>query len=183
MGMEYATQGISEQELQKISASYSKLLYAVALSILGKKANKDDLEEIVSDVLLRLWQHPEKFDETKSSLKTYLVLMTKSLALNKSKRRKRDYQRVEDFPLESLQDETPENSGVWDIFFQALMTLEEPTRKICLERFFHELKPRKIARLMDLPLKEVNNRLYTGKKKIRKEMEFQLFLKELEGES
>lgn len=171
-----------EEAFQEIVLQYSKLLYTVSLSILGKQANRDDVEEIVSDVFLRFWQHPEKFNPEKSSLKTYLVIMTKSVALNKVKKHHRDFDRMTEFPLEELSEEVKNREDIWRIFFNALMILEEPTREICFERFFHEVKPRKIAKNLHLPLKEVNNRLYKGKKKIQKEMEYALFLEEMEEE-
>lgn len=178
------SEGIREEEFQQIVSQYSKLLYAVALSVLGRKVNSADIEEIVSDVFFRFWKHPEKFDKTKSSLKNYLVLMTKSMSFNKIKKNNRDYAMLQDdFPLEGLKAEPKGNAYIWDIFFQALMVLEEPARRICMERFFNELSPKKIAKECGLSLKEVSNKLYAGKKKIRKEMERLIFLAELEDGS
>lgn len=162
-----------EQELVSLIENYSKLLYVVALSILGKTAQKEDVEELVSDVFLRYWQNQSNYDPQRGSQKNYLVLLTKSMSLNQLKKRKRVFLPINDFPLEELKEEKSK-TDIWDTFFQALLLLDEPTREICLERYFYELKPKIIAKNMNLTTKEVKNRLYQGKKKIRREMEYLL---------
>lgn len=161
-----------EMELEIIIKQYSKLLYVVALSVLGRTAKKEDVEELVSDVFLRYWRHQNRYDPQKGSLKNYLVLLTKSMSINQLRKSSRNFLPLTDFPLEDLQAEAKRESDVWDMFFEALMLLDEPTREICLERYFYELKPKVIAQNLDLSVKEVKNRLYIGKKKIRKEMEY-----------
>ncbi|WP_265455546.1 RNA polymerase sigma factor [Enterococcus sp. HY326] len=163
-----------EVELAALIQEYSKLLYAVALSILGRHASKEDVEELVSDVFLRYWQNQSNYNPKKGSLKNYLALLTKSMSLNKLKQNKRLFEKITDFPLEDLPEAEKENADIWDIFFEALLLIDEPTKEICLQRFFYELKPKVIAENMGMDLKEVKNRLYQGKKKIRKEMEFLL---------
>ncbi|WP_270344536.1 RNA polymerase sigma factor [Enterococcus thailandicus] len=73
--------------------AYSKLLWAVGAR--SGVHNNMDLEEIISDVFLRFWQHPEKFNPEKGSLKTYLCIMTKSMTRNK-------WQKVQKFKQEPL---------------------------------------------------------------------------------
>ncbi len=161
-----------EIDLATIIEMYSKLLYAVALSVLGKQAKKEDIEELISDVFLRYWQNKDSYHSERGSLKNYLAMMTKSMCLNQLKKRKRIFLPLVDFPLEDLKEDFPQSSDIWDIFFEALLLLDEPTREICLERYFYELKPKIIAINLDIPIKEVKNRLYIGKKKIRKEMAY-----------
>lgn len=165
-----ALQNKNEEAFEEIVLSYSKLLWAVAYSVLGKQADSATVEEIVSDVFLRLWQAPEKYDPDRGSLKNYLALMTKSMAINKSSYRKKDFQ-VEDFPLEELPDAAPEETEISSLFFQAVDSLQEPTREMCIQRFFYEWKPERISQYFQINKKEVNNRLYKGKIKIRKKMQ------------
>lgn len=164
----------SGTELSLIIEKYSKLLYVVALSVLGRQAKKEDIEELISDVFLRYWQNQKGYNSERGSLKNYLVMMTKSMSVNQLKKRRQIFLPLVDFPLEDLKEEVKKESIIWDIFFEALFLLEEPTREICLERYFYELKPKIIAQNLNMSTKEVKNRLYVGKKKIRKEMAYLL---------
>lgn len=168
-----------EAVYQQVIEDYSKLLWAVAISVLNRSVSHADIEELISDVFLRLWRSPEKYHPEKGSLKNYLAMMTKSMSLNLIKKRARQFEEVNDFPFEELVDE-PEslNHELWQDFFEALKRIPEPTQEICRQRFFYELKPQAISKQLKIPLKEVNNRLYNGKKQLRREMEYRLLLKE-----
>lgn len=168
-----------EAVYQQIMADYSKLLWAVAISVLNHSVSHGDIEELISDVFIRLWRSPEKYEPERGSLKNYLVMMTKSMSLNLIKKRARQFEEVNDFPFEELRDEAEsDNQELWQDFFEALKTIPEPTQEICRQRFFYELKPLAISQELKIPLKEVNNRLYNGKKQLRKEMAYLLLLKE-----
>lgn len=166
-----------EVVFQNIVNQYSKLLWAISYSILGKQTNPSEVEEIVSDVFFRLWKQPEKYDSSKSALKSYLVLMCKSMTLNSRRKIKRSIEVDDNFILESYPDNLQDGGKYWQFFYQAVETLNEPTKTICVERFFFEIKPSVISERCGLPLVEVNNRLYKGKQKIRKVMS-QLILEE-----
>ncbi|MFD2387445.1 RNA polymerase sigma factor [Enterococcus rivorum] len=130
------------------------------------------MDEIISDVFLRYWRYSDRYDSERGSLKNYLVLLTKSMSINQLKKNRRVFLPLVEFPLEDLQEEAERQTDIWNLFFEALLLLDEPTREICLERYFYELKPKVIANNLGLSVVEVKNRLYRGKKKIRKEMEY-----------
>ncbi|BDR57129.1 RNA polymerase sigma factor [Xylocopilactobacillus apis] len=155
-----------ESVFNDLVTKYSKLLWAVAYSVMGQTASSFDVKEIVSDVFWRFWQHPEKYIETRGSLKNYLALMTKSLALNKIRDQK-DPTETDEFIWEMIPAPKADNDLIWQTLFTAIETLKEPTKRICFERFFMELKPAVISKNLNLSLNEVNNRLYQGKKKIK----------------
>jgi len=50
---------------------------------------------------------------------------------------------------------------------EAVDALEEPDREIIIRRYYRDEKPRAIARALDLPVKQVENRLYRAKAKLR----------------
>lgn len=83
-----------ELAFEAVVHEYSKLCWVIAYSILGKQTPEAEIEELVSDVFLRLWKHPDKYDPEKGSLKNYLVLMTKSMAINKHYRLKQRFETV-----------------------------------------------------------------------------------------
>src|SRR5690349_13670261 len=61
-------------------------LYALALRIV---LNAEDAEEILHDVYCRAWRNANSYDESRGSVMSWLVLMTRSIAIDlvRSKRR------------------------------------------------------------------------------------------------
>lgn len=49
----------------------------------------------------------------------------------------------------------------------AVNALGEPDREILVRRYYYEQKPKEIALALNLSVKQVNNRLYQTKQKLR----------------
>lgn len=162
--------------------AYSKLLWAVGAR--SGVHNNMDLEEVISDVFLRFWQHPEKFNSEKGSLKTYLCIMTKSMTRNK-------WQKVQKFKQEPLMeineeaqqlisDELDEKEA-WQELYNLILTFDEPTRQLLFWRIFCDLSPQEISERTKLTSKEIDNYLYRGRKKLRHLVNENSFFREVEN--
>ena len=51
--------------------------------------------------------------------------------------------------------------------FTLINALGEPDREILVRRYYYEQKPKEIALALNLSVKQVNNRLYQTKQKLR----------------
>ncbi|MHC5229087.1 RNA polymerase sigma factor [Enterococcus sp. LJL99] len=166
-----------EDTFQQIIKDYSKLLWAVAGTIITSKTQTAvmDIEEVVSDTFVRFWQNPEKFKPEKGSLKNYLAVMTRSLAINKIKKNQRNIVSLfDDEVIETIQ--LPIEEQEWQALYDAIATLKEPTREIFIRRFFYNEKPSTIHQKMNLSSKQVDNFLYRGKKKLQETLDYQNFV-------
>ena len=67
------------EAFQTVYATHSRRVYANAYRILGDAAKAEDT---VQDVFLRLWLQPDRFDERRGELGSYLALMARSRALD-----------------------------------------------------------------------------------------------------
>ena len=67
------------EAFQAVYAAHSRRVYANAYRVLGDAAKAEDT---VQDVFLRLWLHPDRFDERRGELGSYLALMARSRALD-----------------------------------------------------------------------------------------------------
>ena len=67
------------EAFQTVYAAHSRRVYANAYRILGDAAKAEDT---VQDVFLRLWLHPDRFDERRGELGSYLAMMARSRALD-----------------------------------------------------------------------------------------------------
>lgn len=158
------------QAMELLMDKYSRLLWTIAGAVLKNAATTEDIEECVSDVFLHIWFHPEEFDSNRGSLKGYLVLLTRSKAIDRLRRSKRvsvvsfdeDILLKTEDVLENLikkEDKTQ--------ILESIEALEEPNREILIRRFFFEQKPSEIARALSLPVRQVENRIYRTKQQLR----------------
>ncbi|MGG5372158.1 RNA polymerase sigma factor [Enterococcus sp. AZ196] len=155
-----------EEALEILMDRYSKLLWVVSLSILGKNHDPQDIEEIVSDAFLRIWKAPTKYQPKRGSFKNYLILITRSLSINKLRRSQKDYQLNDTFTLENI-PMAEENRELIHEMFDVINSLNDPMREICLQRYIFENTPAMISSDLNIPQKTVNNYLYRGKRMLQ----------------
>lgn len=153
----------NEEAFEMLIDRYSKLLWVVSLSILGKNHDPQDIEEIVSETFLRIWKAPTKYQPKRGSLKNYLILIARSLSINKIQRSQKDYLLNDDFTLENVPAEEEDHSFIDDMVY-LINSLNSPMREICLQRYIFENTPAMISADLRIPLKTVNNYLYRGKR-------------------
>ena len=161
-----------EEVLGKLMDTYTKLLWTVGSKYLNHQLNMttQDIEELVSDVFIRLWNNPKGFDPSKGTLKTYLCMMTRGMALNKMKQQSKNITvELEDNITATLTSE--ESKLDWSVFYDAVMTLEEPMREIIIKRYFYEMKPKEIQEKTGYDSKLIDNKLYQGKKQLQKQFQ------------
>ena len=70
-----------------------------------------------------------------------------------------------DFAAQLAKEET------WELVYETVDRLEPPDREIFLLRYWLELSVKQIAEVLELTEKQVENRLYRGKKKLREQLE------------
>ena len=169
-------QGLLQQDeliLNHLIKTYSPYLTAVCATIINPyhPGRNLEIEEVLQDVFIFIWQEPEKYKLEKSSLKTFLTLKTVNLAKNKIRKKSRRLLTEKRF-LKQFETDGAINYAtdlVGDII-AAILVLDEPTKEVMLRRFIFEDPPRKIKDEMSLSLKEINNRIYYGKKIIRQQL-------------
>ena len=164
---------MTERELEKIINKYSRLLWSVSSRILNGIGDEQDVEECIADVFIDLWQEPDKFDPGRGTLKSWLCLKVRSKSIDRFRK------------LASHTSEELDENLVSDIYEpgdevirradlkrirEAISNLEEPAKEIMTRRFIMEQKPAEISRIMELPIRKVENTIYRTKEKIRSEL-------------
>lgn len=160
-----------EAAIARVIETYSKLLWSAARAVLKDIGSTQDVEECVADTFIYLWRCPEKYDPERGSLKTWLSIVARTKALDRC----RELNRRTALPLEEAALvrtlDLPEDNLLREDARQALQTaidrLDEPDREILLRRYFRDQKPRQIALALNIPVKQVENRLYRAKQKLR----------------
>lgn len=164
-----------EQMLAFVVQKYSKLLWKVVTPILMNGASVQDIEECVADVFIHLWQCPEKYDSDKGRLSAWLSMVAKSKAIDRYRQiiRKRELS-MEDIVAESQIYADIESTDVEnERLLSCIGELDEREKELIIRRYYYEQKPAEIAAVLDIPKKQVENKLYYVRQKLKKMMENQ----------
>jgi len=163
----------SETAINEAINKYSKLLWSVAGMVLNNIGSVQDVEECVADAFIYLWEHPEKYNPQRGKLKTWLSIVARTQAVNRC----REIAKRNIVPLEDT--DFIDQLGIVDTVLEAetrrallaaVNALGEPDREILIRRYYYEQKPREIALALDMSVKQVDNRLYQTKLKLRESL-------------
>lgn len=124
----------------------------------------------MADTFIYLWEHPDKYDPGRGRLKTWLSIVARTQAVNRC----REIAKRNTVPLEET--DFINHIGIVDDILKeetrrtllaAINALGEPDREILIRRYYYEQKPKEIALALDMSVKQIDNRLYQTKLKLR----------------
>ena len=159
-----------EDMMNYVIDKYSRLLWPIASAVLQNAGCEQDVEEVIADAFIYLWEHPQKFEPERGSLKTLLCVVARSRAID----RYRELTRRKTVPLEEavltagmgLQEQLIA-ADTKRALTAAVNALGEPAREILIRRYYYEQKPRQIALALGMTVKQVDNSLYRSKQQLR----------------
>jgi RNA polymerase sigma-70 factor, ECF subfamily len=162
------------QALAELYDRHAPTLLALARRILNSIGGMSDAEEILQEVFLHVWNNAARYDAGRSSISTWLVLITRSRAIDRLRNRK-----VVERVHETAHQEDPVRhaspEGVESVLFRerrqrvkSELDKLPPEQKQVLEMAFYEgLSQSEIAERAGLPLGTVKTRTLLAMKKLR----------------
>lgn len=156
--------------LSKLYDRYGAVVYGLALKILK---DAQEAEDLTQEVFVNLW-HNNTYNPARGSLSNYLVVVTRSRAIDKlrsrTSRRKflerwRHTTNTQPFSLSAS-----EQIDIWDTSQHvraALSKLPERQRQILEMAYFQDLSQSEIAKTLDIPLGTVKTSARQALKKLR----------------
>jgi RNA polymerase sigma-70 factor (ECF subfamily) len=157
----------SEAALAEVYRRYARVVFATSRRLLGDDALAED---IVQDVMVRLWKQPQAFDEQRASLRTFLLVLTRNRCidvLRSGRSRQARERRVLDLvdpPVEECLDAEADLVGV----SRALDALSPAQRQVIELAYFDGLTYRHIAKLLELPEGTVKSRIRLALERMRR---------------
>lgn len=154
------------QALARLYDIHAPLMLALAQRILGTRSAAEDL---VHDVMLEAWQRANDYDASRGSVRAWLMLRTRSRALDvkKSARMTRSVSFSEsafDAPTDSERMSlAPDKRAVQNL----LVSLPEEQRTVLLLGYFEGLSSSEIAARINVPIGTVKSRVASALMRLR----------------
>lgn len=154
--------GLNEEEFIQAADQYKDMIYRVALNYLG---NPHDADDIVQEVLMKLYTCKKKFD-TETYLRSWLIRVT----VNKCKNILRMPWRKRSVSLDEAADmQTFQEPGQSELF-QSVMKLSEKYRIVLYLFYYEEYAVKEIAGLLSVSESVVTSRLSRARIQLKSQL-------------
>lgn len=158
--------------IETIMKEYTNYIYA----IIKNKANhlkSEDVEEIISDVFLTLWNNQNKLDKQKN-LSPYIAGITKNL-IKKKFRNSNQYENIEDYQEQLISFEKihlySEIEEKNEIIIEELDKMQQEEQKIFVMFYYEDKKIKEIANILGISESKVKMKLSRTRKKLKNKLE------------
>ena len=147
-------------------------MFALAHRLLWERAQA---EEMVQEIFLRLWEHPDRFDQSRGSLRSFLLMDAHARCVDRirsdSRRRDREERRaraeiVTDYDLDLEAYDLDVAEQVRDV----MATLSDAERRAIELAYFGGHTYREVARILDQPEGTIKSRIRTGLTRLRAQL-------------
>ena len=159
-----------------IRAIYEEHAGAVAGFVRHRMGICGDASDVVQEVFMQFWKCPERYDPSRSSLRSWLIVIARSRALDalrsEGARAVRESRYTEaDLLLRGGQEDRGEAADRSELHRRvraALASLPEKQRRCVELAYFGELTHAQVAEVLGQPLGTVKSRILLGVKKLRR---------------
>ena len=137
----------------------------------GGSAFPEDVEEIVSDVFLALWEHAEEL-RGDGELRPWLGAVARNRAIDRLRRAPAPVLPLSDTDAapQPGPQEAAEQREWAERLWQAVEAMDEPDRTLFLRYYWYGDKLRDVARDLKLNLSTAKSRLLRGRRALREEL-------------
>lgn len=129
---------------------YLKYKDKVTSFVRWKIKNPSDAEDVVSEVFEKVYSKLDTFDETKSSLSTWIYHITQNTIIDFYRKNKINVEIPDYFEDERINSNCIENEQNLELLAQSLEKLDEKSRKIIILHYYEGIKFKEIAQKMQI---------------------------------
>lgn len=165
-----------EFALEQVMDIYMDPVYSLASTILRGYGQTVDIEECVQDVFIDAWNKISEYDPGRGKFKTWLLILCKYKALSYKRRLSRQNRvfKIEDLKRESQQIEASNVEASFlakeerQKIIEAIRSLPDLDRQIFLRVYILDESIEEVSKSLGLSRQAVDNRLWRGRKTLRK---------------
>ena len=156
--------------LTRLFDAHSPVVLGLLIRMLGGRA---EAEEVLQEVFLQVWMQADRYEESRSSPRGWILMLARSRALDRLRRRSSRQRREEEVASEEGVAVRPVGTARLEAaerrsrIGEALGVLS-PEQRHCIElAFFEGLTHTQIAERLKAPLGTVKSRILLGMNKLR----------------
>ena len=158
-----------ETGLLALHQQYAGLVYSVAYRVLNDQMTA---EEVTQDTFMRLWNKAELYDPNRGSFVTWLLTITRRIAIDVLRKQQRDpaaAPAVVDGDSERWEAllGTDENADLRRTLAAVMQELPDDQRHAIELAYFQGMSHSQIADYLDQPVGTIKTRIRLGMKKLR----------------
>jgi RNA polymerase sigma-70 factor (ECF subfamily) len=149
---------------------YSPAVFSAALRVL---CQHPDAQEVTQDVFWTLWRSPDRFDTGRGRLATWLVILSRSRALDVFRRLQANAARTGEFGVEIWNRRPPSIAHAPDdgiLFKELLGRLPEKQSAVVQQVYFEGYALSEVAAMERAPIGTIKGRARLALKKLRSEL-------------
>lgn len=156
-----------KQAIRLIFKYYSAALLNIIIKIVGDKPMS---EEVLQQVLMKVWQNSKEYDSSKAGLYSWLVAISRNAALDKRKTRDFKDSQTSKMAAEvvTLENKAGQDNNLEKLMAQQLLEqLPEKYRVLIDMSFFEGYSHQEIADKLEVPIGTVKTRIRAALKHLR----------------
>ena len=141
--------------------------------VMRSGASSEEAEDIVQDVMLRVWKKAYQFDPTRVGVSGWIYQIARNRQIDLARKERRPFPLELAVETEFQEDASAEYEMSEDIarLHQALAQLNAPQREMIERAFLGELSHNEIHDLTSLPLGTIKSRIRLGLENLRHRMQ------------
>ena len=156
--------------LSRVFEMHSPVVLGLLVRMLGGRA---EAEEVLQEVFLQVWMQADRYEESRSSPRGWILMLARSRALDRLRRRVSRQRREDEVAAEEGVTVRPVGTARLEADEQrnrvgAALGVLSPEQRHCIElAFFEGLTHTQIAERLKAPLGTVKSRILLGMNKLR----------------
>jgi RNA polymerase sigma-70 factor, ECF subfamily len=158
-----------ESALATLYDRWAQPIYSVVAHLLR---DADGAEDVVEETFWQVWQRASSYDASRGSVRTWILTIARSRALDRLRSRKRSREDLTDdlgFVRDPGSDPSQDAEGAERrrLVYAALTELPDDQRRALELAYFHGLSQSEISELLGQPLGTIKTRMRLGMQKLR----------------
>jgi RNA polymerase sigma-70 factor (ECF subfamily) len=151
---------------------HSGAIFALGTRMLWDRAVA---EEMVQEVFLRLWEQPQRFEQARGSLRSFLLMDAHARCVDRLRADTRRREREERSARASVVEEYDVDLEAWDLSVaeqvrEVMATLSDAERRAIDLAYFGGHTYRDVARILEEPEGTIKSRIRTGLMRLRQQL-------------
>ncbi|NIO02264.1 MAG: sigma-70 family RNA polymerase sigma factor [Candidatus Latescibacteria bacterium] len=153
-----------KRAFEALVGKYEKAIFNIAFRVMN---DYEDAMDITQSVFIKTYERLQTFDQSRKFF-SWLYRIAINEALNYSKMKKFTEKIDSDFPERRINpEERCAQSELSEHVQQALKALKFDYRVVVVLKHFHDLSYKEISEILDIPVKTVKSRLFTGRQLLK----------------